>query len=555
MVGYPPTMAERQRSTMGSEPSGGVEMVAVEGPRGPVRAFAGGPRTLRDLYEHRRDAVPFLVDGDTRLSFAEAFAVASRIAVMLHDRCGVRPGDRVAIAMRNRAEWMLSFMAATSIGAVTVALNSLWTPIELGFAIADSSPSVLIADRQRAEAICADASTVPPRLMSVDATDIDALRIDLEELRYAPAVELPDVSVRPDDLATILYTSGSTGHPKGVASTHRAVLTALIAWDGDPAAPAAPATDRATLLGTPLFHVLGLHGAFLWALYARERVVTMSRWDVEHALELIERERITTFTATPTMTDDLARAARRSFRDLTSLDAVGGGGAARAPQHLRRLAASFPRAVPATGWAMTETNGLGTSISGDDYLDRPTSCGRALAAIDLRVVDDDGLPVPAGTRGELQARGASLFSGYWNRPAADAEVFTPDGWFRTGDIAVIDCDGYLSIVDRAKDLIIRGGENIGCGYVEAALLEYPSIVEAAVYGLPDDRLGEVVAATIAAESVVDELALRAFLADRLAPYEIPEWFDVRRSPLPRTDSGKLLKRRLRDEAIASLAAD
>jgi long-chain acyl-CoA synthetase len=279
----------------------------------------------------------------------------------------------------------------------------------------------------------------------------------------------------------------------------------------------------------------------------------MYKWDAERAAELIERERITAFTAPAAMTGDLVEVARRTGRDLSSLAGVGGGGASRAPEQVRAISQVFANALPNTGWGMTETNAIGTGIAAKDYLDHPESAGRAAAVLDLRIVDEAGRELARMERGELQVRGASIMRGYWNRPDANAESF--DGaWLRTGDVALIDHEGFLYIVDRIKDLVIRGGENIGCGAVEAALLEHPDVLEASVYGVPDQRLGEELAATIYARRAVSDAELRAFLDGRLARFEIPRYFHLATAPLPRIASGKIFKRELRAEAAARLAA-
>ena len=278
----------------------------------------------------------------------------------------------------------------------------------------------------------------------------------------------------------------------------------------------------------------------------------MYKWDPEVAAELIEREGVTGFNGPPAVTGDLVEVARRHGRNLGSLLAVGGGGAPRAPEQVRAIDRAFPNAAPNTGWGMTETNAIGAGVSGADYLARPESSGRVSAVLDIRIVDESGRPVPAGARGELQIRGASIMRGYWNRPDANAETFV-DGWMRTGDVARVDADGFLYIVDRIKDLVIRGGENIGCGAVEAALLEHPDVVEACVYGVPDARLGEEVGASVYARREVGAAALQAFLEGRLARFEIPRYIHVSSDPLPRIASGKILKRQLREEALARFA--
>jgi long-chain acyl-CoA synthetase len=371
---------------------------------------------------------------------------------------------------------------------------------------------------------------------------------------------MPPADIAPDDDAIIFYTSGSTGHPKGVISSHRNIISALLSWELDLAAGAAtaavppppPANPPATLLAVPLFHVTGAHAVYLQSCRAQRKIVCMYRWDPERAAELVEAEKITVVTAPAAMTGDLVRVAKQTSRDLSSLVSVGGGGAPRAPEQVKQIEASFEKALPATGWGMTETNAIGAGIGGLDYLNRPASSGRCSAVLELKVVDDQGRALPAGERGELLVRGTSVFRGYWNRDELNATLFE-DGWFRTGDVAYLDDEGFLFIVDRIKDLIIRGGENIGCGQVESALLMYPDVREAAVYAVPDERLGEEVGATVYGAPGLDVAALRTFLEANLARFEVPRYITLTDAPLPRTASGKILKRELREEAIQSLA--
>ena len=370
---------------------------------------------------------------------------------------------------------------------------------------------------------------------------------------------MPDVAVAPDDPAIILFTSGSTGRPKGVLSTHRNIVSALLSWELDwrqqvmrgvaPAPPPGGPRPSVALLAVPLFHVLGMHGVFLSSYRSQRTVVCMYKWDPVVAAELIERHGVTTVNAPPAMTGDLVREANRSGRDLSSLANVGGGGAARAPEQVRQIDAAFTNAAPSTGWGMTETNAIGTTIGGGDYLEHPSSAGRCLAVLELRVVDDDGHPRAPGERGELQVRGTSLFREYWADPEATAAAYAEGGWFRTGDVAYLDDEGYLYIVDRIKDLIIRGGENIGCGTVEAALLEHPNVLEAVAYAVPDERLGEEVGATVHCSAELGADELRSFLEGRLARYEVPRYFVLETQPLPRTESGKLFRRKIRDAAV------
>ena len=537
-----------------------------------LRVFKNAPSSLAELFADSRSDLPFLVYQQQRLSFAETHDQAQQLARALVRDYGVKKGDRVAISMRNYPEWVTSFMAVTSIGAVAVALNALWQPDELAYGLNDSGARVLIADIERLRRLesCADAVELAVIVVRTDGvpSDIDLGGNSLRDWAGVMAGvshgdgqhAMPGSVVMPEDDATILYTSGSTGHPKGVVSTHRNILTALLSWelDGQAAAliagvtPGVPAAQPATLLAVPLFHATGSHAVFLASYRAQRKLVCMYKWDAAVAAQLIEAESITNFIAPAAMTGDLILQARNDGVSLDTLVSVGGGGAPRAPEQVKRIEETFGNALPGTGWGMTETNAIGTTIGGQDYLDHPASSGRASAVVDLKVVDEAGREVAAAERGELLIRGASVVSGYWQRPDANAETFI-DGWMRTGDLAYLDAQGYLYIVDRIKDLVIRGGENIGCGEVEAALLEHPAVLEACVYAVPDERLGEEVGSTFYCEAEVTESELREFLAARLAAFKIPRYLFPSSQPLPRTASGKILKRDLRAQSAARVA--
>ena len=539
------------------------ELETVESGGRRLRAFRNAPRSLRQLFEQTASDLPFIVFEDDRISFAQAWADAAKLAHLLVRDFGVGKGDRVAISMRNYPEWILAYTAATSVGAIAVAMNALWQPDELEYALADCGAKVLLADQERLDRLARCARPPVAAVIAVRPTrQTPGVPVLSELMAPLGEVPMPPADVAPDDPATIFYTSGSTGHPKGVLSSHRAVISALLSWEVDLQAfvmsmgitPAVSEQQPATLLGIPLFHVTGANAVYLSSYRAQRRMVCMHKWDPELAADLIEREGITSFTAPAAMTGDLVRVARARGRDLSTLQAIGGGGAPRAPEQVRQIDAVFAQALPNTGWGMTETNAIGTGILGNDYLKRPASSGRCSPVMELRIVGDDGAALPAGERGELQVRGSGMFDGYWNRPEANAQSFVDGDWFRTGDVAFIDDEGYLFIVDRIKDLIIRGGENIGCGHVEAALLMHPGVHEAAVYAVPDERLGEEVGATIHGDASLDLDELREFLAEHLARFELPRYLRKADAPLPRTASGKILKRQLRDEALGALGA-
>ncbi len=530
-----------------------------------LRLFVNAPASLRALFESTASDLSCITYQQEHWTFAEAWAAAARIGQVLVQDCGVQPGDRVAIAMRNYPEWMLAFNATVSIGAVAVAMNAHWQSDEMAYGLQDSGAKVLIADQERLDRLAAAPALPGLQVLAVRPTKplAPGVRLLADLTAATGAVAMPPATIAPGDPATILYTSGSTGHPKGALSSHRAVLSALLSWELDRLAndrsngitPPTPTVQPGTLLAVPLFHATGLLASYLSGFRAQRRLVAMYRWDVEEAARLIDAHQLTTMTAPAAMTGDLVRLAQTGRYSLASLQQVGGGGAPRAPAQVAQIGSSFAQALPATGWGMTETNAIGCGISGPDYLQRPASSGRASQVLDLRVIDDAGRPLPAGERGELLVRGSSMFEGYWNRPEVNAEVFIPDAdgaWFRTGDVAWFDNEGFIFIVDRIKDLIIRGGENIGCGQVEAALLLHPQVHEAAVYAVPDERLGEEVGATVHGDPGLDVAQLRAFLVQHLAGFEVPRYIQVSADPLPRTPSGKVLKRQIRAAALATL---
>ena len=526
------------------------------------RIFRNAPSTLRDIFEASRCDAPFIVYHDERYTFEDTWQMSSRIARLLIDGYHISPGDRVAISMRNYPEWAFCFNAITSIGAIAVAMNALWQSEEMEFGLNDCGARVLFADQERVDRMAPFLDRCSASVITVKSEHLlEGMRPLSELLEAIGPVEMPDQRPEADSRATILYTSGSTGHPKGAVSSHRNIISALGVWEaeahigaymvrGDEPAPATPAPDNqpATLLGVPLFHATGSHAVMLQSYRPRRKMVSMYKWDVEEAARLIEAERITSFVGPATMTGDLVAAARRTNRDLSTLTSVGGGGAPRAPEQVRSIASTFKGAMPGTGWGMTETNAIGTGIGGQQYLQRPGSSGRAACMLELRILDETGNELPAGQRGELQIRGASIIEGYWKRPEANAEAFDGD-WLRTGDVAYLDEEGYLFIVDRIKDLVIRGGENIGCAQVEGAIVEYPGVHEASVYAVPDERLGEELGATLYCTEPVDPDALRDFLSQHLARFEIPRYIEIVSEPLPRIASGKINKRQLRDEAV------
>ncbi len=542
---------------------GPFELVEEERDGHKLKVFKKAPPSLRSLYDLARgrgDQI-FLVYEDERLSFSDVMAQVDTLAATLTERYGVRPGDRVAIGMRNYPEWVMSFAAITSIGAVSVSLNAWWTTEELDYALRDSGSRVVIADRERVERIAPLRTNLDLRVVSV-RTDEDAPGVDRWSAVVKPGASMPEVEVGPEMDATILYTSGTTGHPKGAVSTHRAVISALLSFGCRTAVNAAmgagPPRDHpypsSFILIVPLFHVTGCVPVMLSCFAVGAKLVMMYKWDPARALELIERERITHFVGVPTQSWDLIECPDFAHRDTSSLISVGGGGAPAPPELVRRVDRSFKVARPGIGYGMTETNAYGPSNSGDDYLRKPTSCGRAIPSLEMRVTDEAGEPLGPNEVGEIWFRGPNLIRGYWNKPEATAETIV-DGWLRSGDIGCIDEEGFVFVQDRAKDMVLRAGENIYCAEVEAALYEHPDVYEAAVFGIPHERLGEeVVAAIVPKEGrTIDAHALRGFLAEHLAAFKIPSRIEFYDAQLPRNPAGKILKRALRDELAGKSA--
>lgn len=525
------------------------------------RSFKNAPPTLRKLFDENRTDETFLVYQEERYTFEEVYQESSRIAKLLIDSYGIQKGDRVAISMRNYPEWVMAFTAITSIGGIAVLMNALWLSEEMEYGLSDSGTKVLFADQERIDRVIPIYKSLGVEVIAVRPTKPldDGISALDEQLKSLSACNMPSANVEPNDDATIFYTSGSTGHPKGAVSCHRNIISALLSWELGAKAgllmagiePPEPLYPPATLLAVPLFHATGSHAVYLSCYRLQRRMVAMYKWDATLAANIIEQERITSFIAPAAMTGDLVEIARTSDCDLSSLATVGGGGAPRAPDQVKNIESVFDNALPNTGWGMTETNAIGTGIGGEDYLAHPGSSGRCSAVLDLSVVDEEGNELPAGERGELRVRGTSVIKGYWNRPEANAETFD-QRWLKTGDIALIDEEGYLYIVDRIKDLVIRGGENIGCAEVEAGLLEHKSIIEACVYAIPDKRLGEEVGTTIYISSDIDIDELKEFLATRMARFKIPQYFTIAREPLPRIASGKINKRELRAIAVKAL---
>ena len=532
----------------------------------PVRVYDNAIADMRAVWSMSapHGDKDYLVYGDERYSYAEAHARVRALAHHLRTEHGAGPGTRVAIAMRNYPEWVLSHWAAISVGAAVVGMNSWWTTPEMEFALDDSEPVALIVDGERLERLGPARNDVPLIVTRHNGELPAPARTWGEAADPATAPEaLPEADIDPDDDALIFYTSGTTGTPKGAQLTHRAVVHNLLnmifltacsdaararrmarSGDGGPPPEASPVI---AMLPVPLFHVTGCNCVLHTVTIAGGSLVMMYRWDATEALKLIEREGVTVFTGVPSMSREMLQHPDWARTDTSSLRSMGGGGAAIPTDLVRRIDDGLSQGRPGVGYGLTETAGVATAISNEFYVANPSSVGPLVPCMEARVVDEGGATLDPGHRGELLLRGPNVMKGYLNRLDATAEAIV-DGWFRTGDIAEIDADGWIYIKDRIKDVVIRGGENIHCSEVENAIYELDEVAEAAVFGLPDERLGEEVAAAVvlAPGARLDEAALAEHLEGRLARFKHPSRVWFLNEALPRNANGKFLKRELRD---------
>ena len=485
-----------------------------------------------------------IVAGNERLSFADLDRWSEQLAHALASR-GIQKGDRVGIAMRNCPSWVVSYMAILKAGGVAALLNGWWQPHEMAHALDMIRPELIVADAPRAsriEGVCGSCELIT---LPIE----EHLERALAPLLDGADLEAPLPDVAPEDDATILFTSGSTGESKGALSTHRAVTTGVYAYAtglivllGIMTEENRAPTSKRTLINVPLFHVTGEVPVMLNSFVISRTMVMMPKWDAGEALRLIEKERITYFVGVPTMSLELMNHPDREKYDLSSLTDIAAGGAPRPVSHVERLGKEFPKAQPALGYGLTETNAVGCSNFWGNYAAKPESTGRAQKPfVEIAILGAGDAHLPAGERGEIAIRSAANIKCYWEDPKATAAAFTADGYIRTGDIGYLDEDGYLFIVDRKKDIIIRGGENIACAEVEAEIYACPAVAEACVFGMPDDRLGEVPIAVVYphAESNLTDEELRAFLEPRIAAFKIPARFIFARDPLPKLGTGKI----------------
>jgi len=575
-----PALSIGQAHALLTRPGSPLETEELEIRGVMTKVWKNAPPSLRAVVEASRahgDKV-FLVYEDERVTYEAFYRAVARLARAMAEQ-GVVKGDRVAVIMRNLPEWVVAFYAAAALGAVVTPLNAWWTGPELQYGLTDSGTKVVIVDAERYERLTEHLPECPDltRVYVSRTTDEEIAHPHVSKLedvigapndwRNLPDQSLPPADIGPEDDATIFYTSGTTGKPKGALATQRAVNTALITSAAaaarcflrrgeTPPAPDPDAPQRSSLISVPLFHVTGCMAVLNASTFGGAKLVMMHKWDVIRAFELIEREKIQTAGGVPTIAWQLIEHPARKNFDLSSLENVAYGGAPSAPELVRRLRETFPNSQPGQGWGMTETCATVTSNGAEDYVNRPDSCGPAAAVAKLEIRDPvDGRTVlPTGQVGELWSFGPMNCKLYWNKPEATAQTYV-EGWVRTGDLARLDEEGFCFIIDRAKDMLIRGGENIYCVEVENVLYDHPAVMDAAVVGKPHRTLGEEPAAVVTlkpgAEATEDEL--RAHVAERLAAFKVPVEIRFWRETLPRNPNGKILKNELKQLFVEARA--
>ncbi|SNS70112.1 class I adenylate-forming enzyme family protein [Sphingopyxis indica] len=557
-----PKMSLAEATALLTAPGARFEMETVEIRGVPTRVWKNAPSDLGALLDLSRThgERPFTILDDERVSYEANWRATATLAHALK-AMGVAKGDRVAFAMRNLPEWPMVFFAITTLGAIAVPLNAWWTGAELSYGIADSGAKIVIVDGERYVRLREHRGELPlVEQWIVARGDGEAGTLALETLAGAPPswsaladTDRPRADIDSDDAATIFYTSGTTGQPKGALGTHRNLMSNILSGGfsaarsflrrGEPVPEPQP---RTTLTVIPMFHVTACSASLMGAMAAGHTTIFMRKWDAVEAMEIIEREKVNVTGGVPTIAWQLIEHPDRAKYDLSSLEAIAYGGAPSAPELVKRIYEEFG-ALPGNGWGMTETMATVTSHSSEDYLNRPTSAGPPVAVADLEIRADDGVTVlPTGSVGELWARGPMIVKGYWNKAQATAETFV-DGWVRTGDLARLDAEGFLYIVDRAKDMVLRGGENIYSSEVENALYEHPAVTDCAIVGIPHRTLGEEPAAVVhlAPGMNATEAELQDWVRARLAAFKVPVAIRFVADTLPRNANGKILKKDLK----------
>ncbi len=570
VTGWPAVSIEQANALL-SQPGVMFETETLELNGAPVRCYKNAPSSLRHVFEASAafGDREFLIYEDERVSFAAHARAVEHFAHALKDTYGIRPGDRVAIIMRNYPQWSVAFWAAIMIGAISTPMNSWWIGEELEYGLADSGARVAVVDEQIFERIrghWTNLSDLEAIIIARDRSEdrgdsrVTSMETAIGEAgswKDLPARELPAAELGPETDATIMYTSGTTGKPKGALATHRAIISnifnslacqaRMFIRRGEMPPEPDPDEQRSTLLAIPFFHATGAFAVLAPAMMQANKIVTMYKWDTGKALEIIQKERITAVGGVPAIAWQILEHPDRDKYDLSSITAVSYGGAPSAPELVTTIRKTFRDAAIGNGWGMTETCATATLNIGEDYVNRPTSAGAAPPAVELKTVRADGSETETDEVGELWVRGPMNCKLYWQKPEATATTFV-DGWVITGDLAKIDDEGFLYLVDRAKDMLIRGGENIYSSEVENALYDHPAVMDAAVVGIPHKVLGEEVGAIVQLKpgKSASEDELRAHVAGQLAAFKVPVEILFQDEPLPRNANGKILKMELRE---------
>ncbi|GAA4920683.1 class I adenylate-forming enzyme family protein [Streptomonospora salina] len=547
--------------------SGGpFEMETAEVGGVATRVWKHAPPHMRAVIESSLEhgEATALVYGDERLTHSAFYRSTAALARRLIDDYGVAKGDRVAIAMRNYPEWVIAYFAATAIGAIAVPLNSWWSGPELEFGLTDSGAAVLVADRERIERLGGALERLELPLIGVRTEELPEGARSWDAVLGTVACDqrLPEAEPAPDDPCTLFYTSGTTGRPKAAVGSHRNLATNIVSGSysrfrslmrlglemEEVQAYVDGMGPSVVLCVLPLFHATGAQTVMLPTLANGGTLVLMYKWDPEEAMRLVERERVSAITAVPSMIAQMTASPRLGDYDLSSLMMLASGGAPAAPALVSRTRRSMHEMLLGQGYGLTECSATATTNGGSDYLLRPDSAGLPVATVDIAIFDAAEQELPPGEIGEVWIRGPGVVHGYWQRPQATAAAFS-GGWLRTGDLGRLDDEGFLYIVDRVTDMIIRGGENVYCAEVEAAVHEHPAVAEVAVVGIPDEVMGEEVGAVVrllpGRELTGQELA--EFLEPHLAGFKIPSRVHVVTGELPRNAAGKLLKKHLKRE--------
>ncbi len=484
----------------------------------------------------------YIIFEDRRITYAEHYKTAASVAKALQDKYGVGKGDRVAILAANNPEWIITFWATVSLGAIAVGLNGWWVADEILYGLQDSDPKVLIGDEKRLARLEGIEVPVPVVTMESDFSTL---------AKYAPDAALSTEPIAEDDPACIIYTSGTTGRPKGVVNTHRNIVAVLglqmfhglrLITLGDQQISEAPAS----LVTNPLFHVSGLYSGALIALASGIKSVWMSgRFDPVKAMNIMQDEKITGWGPMGTVAYRLVNHPDVGKYDLSSLLNVGSGGAPMAKELQDRIREVFTNAANSAGlgYGLTECTALATINFGREFKEKPLSSGRPLPTIQMEIRDINGNPVGNNIDGEIFVRSPLVMLEYWRNPEATAEVIYKGRWLNTGDIGLIDEDGHLVINSRARDLILRGSENIYPIEIELRIAAHPKVMEAAVVGVDHEELGQEVKAIAVPmpDMEIDTKELAEWVAQTLAPYKVPAHWEVRNTPLPRNAVGKVMK--------------